>query len=207
MAHNLKTNSRRLSTPFDLHATFQHLLHFNQSQTDPRGNSFLMEIPKDRTCAEAGVEPHWCSCLQWQKVSFSDRMTQQAATELVKAINSLSLKHRDKCAELHLHNISSAARFVATNELLHFKKTLDFDGRQPDLSDDMKATDILYQISITTLPNYGTYEGTVTHHTSIDKFTVSYRQISRTNRYGNQPHCVQRQHPHLRPFCFCKDRL
>ncbi|ELT92777.1 hypothetical protein CAPTEDRAFT_140198 [Capitella teleta] len=207
VAANLQKNSKRLSTPYDLHATFQQLLNFNRSQTDPRAKSFMTEIPKSRTCAEAGVEPHWCSCLQWQRISSSDYIIHKTAAELVKAINSFSSKHRHMCAELRLHNITSAARFIATEDVLRFKKSLDEDGRLADLSDDMSVSDVLYQIAIGTEPNQATYEGIVTHHTHSNTFTVSYRQISRTNRYGDQPHCVQKKHPHLRPFCFCTKQM
>lgn len=204
---NLKTNRQRLTTPYDIHATFHHLLNFTKgTPAKGRGLSLMSEIPKDRTCASAGIQPHWCGCLQWKPTSTSDYIIDRASQELVRAINAFTSKHRDLCVDLRLHNISAAAKFVATDEVLHFKKSADDDGRTPDMSDSMRASEVLYQVSITTEPGFATYEGTISHHLQSDQMTVSYRQISRTNRYGQQPHCVQQAHPHLRPYCYCKEQ-
>ena len=71
---NLRMNSRKLTTPFDIHETFKDFLHFNPSKVSPppsrnqhlpRGLSLLGHIPASRSCHDAHIEAHWCSCLNW----------------------------------------------------------------------------------------------------------------------------------------------
>ena len=65
---NLINNKHRLSTPFDLHETLQSVLNIYKAEkvvkyTD-RGISLLNIIPVNRTCQSAGIEIHWCTCLE-----------------------------------------------------------------------------------------------------------------------------------------------
>jgi hypothetical protein len=84
---NLRLNSRKLTTPFDIHETLKHFLNFESpvsSKLDtketkidpPRGISLLNYISPNRTCEDAQIEAHWCSCLNWInlniKSNFSD---------------------------------------------------------------------------------------------------------------------------------------
>jgi hypothetical protein len=74
---NLRANVDRLSTPFDVHETLRDLLDTTRldgpagagGKLPPRGLSLLREIPKNRTCQAAGIDMHWCSCLQYHEVS------------------------------------------------------------------------------------------------------------------------------------------
>ena len=61
-----------------------------------------------------------------------------------------------------------------------------------------------------------TFEATVRVHLTDDDYVVegvvkgaegsawSADGISRLDRYGDQPKCVQKEKPHLRKFCFCR---
>ncbi|VDI25524.1 Hypothetical predicted protein [Mytilus galloprovincialis] len=66
---NLRINARRLTTPFDIFATLEHILDFNgiekKQVTKQRSMSLLHEIPENRTCDEAGDNyPNWsCFCI------------------------------------------------------------------------------------------------------------------------------------------------
>lgn len=87
---NLRLNSRKLTTPFDIHETLKHFLNFANS-TDyqaeneriPRGISLFKRIPANRTCEDAQIETHWCSCLNWIDINItasSSSPVQQADT-------------------------------------------------------------------------------------------------------------------------------
>ena len=91
--------------------------------------------------------------------------------------------------------------------MLKFKKSSDHDGYTPDLSDTMTVSDVIYQVTITTVPGHAQFEGTVTHTISGNKFSVKDTDISRINRYGTQPHCVMDELPHLRAYCYCKEQI
>ena len=68
IVENLRANADRLTTPFDLHETlvdvidFQPKRHHGDGSRDRRAFSLFRPIPANRTCAEAGVEPHWYVC-------------------------------------------------------------------------------------------------------------------------------------------------
>lgn len=63
VVHNLRANANKLTTPFDLHATFEDIIHFNGGQgtlfPNRRGISLFTPISTERSCADAGIEPHW----------------------------------------------------------------------------------------------------------------------------------------------------
>ena len=78
---NLVKNKNRLLTPFDAHETLKSVLHYSVKPGNGkrRGLSIFNEIPKVRTCADAHIAPHWCSCLTWEpanleKVKFSETL-------------------------------------------------------------------------------------------------------------------------------------
>lgn len=74
----LRLNAKeRLVTPFDIHATFHHLLDIQKDKYEIphhkkekgiRAISLLQEIPASRTCAQADIEPHWCACMNWREI-------------------------------------------------------------------------------------------------------------------------------------------
>jgi hypothetical protein len=86
---NLRLNSRKLTTPFDIHETLKHFLDFNtqssgQQKSDhkiPRGISLFKYINPSRSCEDAQVEAHWCSCLNWinLNITFSPSSPQQSS--------------------------------------------------------------------------------------------------------------------------------
>jgi hypothetical protein len=67
---NLRLNSRKLTTPFDIHETLKDLLTFKRpnrkkklNRDRPRSYSLFDDIPANRSCLDAQIEPHWCACL------------------------------------------------------------------------------------------------------------------------------------------------
>lgn len=98
----------------------------------------------------------------------------------------------------------SVFRYAPNESVLKFKQSADYVA---DLSDKMKANYDMYQVTVTTKPGEAQYEGTVTHLLKEDMYTVKLTDISRTNQYGNQPHCVMAELPHLRAYCYCKVQL
>ena len=159
--HNFKLNTKRLTTPFDIHATFLDILNFSEGGEGSRGISLFKEIPSSRTCAHAGIEMHWCACLNWKDADKSSGHVISAANHLVKTINQMTSQQRVKCVELKLDVITQAGVFEPHKSLLKFRKSFDTDGRRGDFSDKMEASEIYYQLTITTTPNQGKYEATI----------------------------------------------
>ena len=208
--HNFRINIGRLTTPFDIHETFMDIIHYRGSRkgkVSERGISLFNEIPAERTCANAGVDTHWCACLKWHSVSLDDTKVLAAAKKLIDTINYTTKMFRKQCHLLKLENIRMASQYKPNANLLKFKRSIGPDARIPDLSGSLHTAEIFYQVTVQTSPSGALYEGTVKHYSKLGSFVVDIKQISRINKYGNQPHCVQDQHPHLRPYCYCIKQL
>ncbi|CAL1540670.1 unnamed protein product [Lymnaea stagnalis] len=198
-------NVRRLTTPFDVHETFHHMLNMSGAPVDhtkSRGISLFRKISKARSCDDAGVEPHWCACLQWTSVknyALSTKLSQIVASY----INDLTSKVRAQCAFLRVTEVIGVSKVEINENLLKFKKSKDIHGDIPDLSDVMRVDSDQFQITLVTEPGSGQFEVTLKHSTLNDTFTVTESQISRINRYGSAPACIEKRFPHLRPYCYC----
>lgn len=55
LATNLKNNQDVVTSPFDVHATLQHLLLFPKTDTNHKTQSLLTRIDPTRTCSQAGM--------------------------------------------------------------------------------------------------------------------------------------------------------
>lgn len=208
---NLRRNVHRLSTPFDLHATLREVVSFTGTELGDglsgRGISLFKEIPKQRTCQDAGIELHWCACLSWTPLPLNDSLVLRAAHEIVNKFNNLTQEEVDKCEILSLKAVKSAVRYSANENVLKFRKSLDLHGREPDLSDARQAAVLLYLVTLVTTPGDGVFEATATYRVHDDVFVVDSKSLSRINKYGSQPHCIMDELPHLRQFCYCKVQL
>ncbi|XP_070538160.1 uncharacterized protein [Ptychodera flava] len=211
MYQNLRENIERLSTPFDVHATLEHLLGIpteagNQSQ---RAVSLLRKIPISRTCGDAGVAPHWCTCLNWAKVSVMNAEVVKASRALLKHINNLTEPYREYCAELSLSDVKSALIGAPNDKVLRYAGSVDDDQLVPGFRSvsriDLLDVKVSYQVVIETVPGQALFEGTMTTQQSRD-FSVE-KDISRINLYGNQPQCIAAEHPYITKYCYCKDNL
>ncbi|XP_001356783.4 uncharacterized protein [Drosophila pseudoobscura] len=195
---NLRTNSRRLATPFDVHATMLHLLDMGNLEAEqvlkkadefndvdgilPRGISLFLPIPAERTCEQAGIASHWCTCHQRQEIQTNDGRVQRAARYVVRFINN-RLKENAQCRTLYLNSILQA--FIAAP---HHKIV-------KNISTDY-AVDITLRMQ--TKPGLAVFESTVrmSGYTSVLTGT-----ISRINLYGSQSYCMN--DPALKMFCYC----
>lgn len=204
---NLKLNSNRLTTPFDIHSTFHDLLNFsdvkNVNLSSSRGISLFTEIPKERTCKHAAIEPHWCACLNWKAVSVDDDQVKKAAKKVVDFMNHLTKDLRANCTELVLSNIRNVVKLETDSGVLKYKDSKDTDGRVPNFADKTKNKYIFYQISLTTSPGNGHFEVTLAFNTIDDVFEINSKDISRTNKYGDDGLCVKVNFPFLQPYCYC----
>ena len=211
---NLRTNGQRLATPFDIHSTFEHILNFttisDTANAKTRGISLFHKHPPKRTCADAGISPHWCACLDWQKTDRDNETVKEATDDLVASINSFTQPQRELCENLVLAELSEAFLYQPPISVLRFKSSDDHDDRYADLSDKMTTSIDFYQVTVVTSPGGAIYEATIKHDVTAaagHKFTANEKDISRTNEYGDQPHCIATNLPRLRQFCYCRNQL
>ena len=218
---NLRLNSHRLTTPFDLHETFEHLFEFHSS--DPyqsksnRSYSLFQLIPENRTCLQADVEQHWCACLNWNDISIDDIIIQQLGQQAVEFLNNFVSDHKNECAKLTLYRIIKANQLEANERLLKFDGSSDKDGRVPRfqkniLTNNLNKTLIsnqtkYYQIQFETIPGHGQFELTAEHNPFNDTFLIRKRRLSRMNKYGQTSACIANKRPEFREICYCSNLL
>ncbi|XP_068151113.1 uncharacterized protein [Drosophila tropicalis] len=195
---NLQLNSKRLTTPFDLHATMLDLLDIRYLEKDqllrradaltndplklPRGISLFLPVPVERTCEQATIASHWCTCHQRKELPTIDGRVQRAARFLVRLINE-RLKSHSQCRTLYLNSILKA--FIAAPHRQVLKE-----------SENDYAVDILVRLQ--TKPGLAIFESTV----RISEISINPTgTISRINLYGNQSYCIN--DPILKLYCYC----
>ncbi|XP_065164171.1 uncharacterized protein [Atheta coriaria] len=185
---NLKTNVRRLTTPFDLHETFIDLLHPERhlNTTTPRGVSLFREISKNRTCAAAGIAQHWCTCQNSVNIDTTTDVVVQAVNHTVQHINNLLIGYAD-CLTLKLVSIEDARELTNDNELKEYtRSTRDFT------------------VTFKTEPGGAIFEATVRReemNSNTPNYTVT-GTVSRINLYGEQSRCITDFH--LKLYCYCR---
>ncbi|XP_063543190.1 uncharacterized protein LOC134751676 [Cydia strobilella] len=208
----LQTNSRVLTTAHDLHATILDAVglrkHWNPYKVEGadlrRGLTWLEPIPNTRSCSEAGIETHWCTCLVWQNVSDSDPMYNRTANALINYINTFTKDAGPKCIPRTVASTSWVLRQRVNNRLLAFNTAIDYDTYLGRFNAKTKVTIENFQIGIESNPGGAVYEASLTYNVKDDKFIVQSRDISRVNAYRGESDCILDSHPHLAPYCYCK---
>ncbi|CAD7092544.1 unnamed protein product [Hermetia illucens] len=212
--NNFAANVDRLTTPFDIHETLmdilriQHVENPSQKEVKSRAISLFDEVPKERSCADAYIEPHWCTCLNWEQINdTTSTIVVRVANSVIDTINTYTSQHRNICEKLTLHEINWAMRMVPNTGLLRFRGNKDMDGFLADLTSQTKVETEMYQVKITVLPGYSLFEASVTYNLAKNEFRVNMSDISRINKYGSQANCIYDTLPELRKYCFCKAQL
>ncbi|CAG2054577.1 unnamed protein product, partial [Timema podura] len=121
--NNMRRNSRLLTTPFDLHETFKDLSNLRLIENDlikkrsnelktlatfPRGTSLFLPLDEGRTCSKAGIDPHWCTCLESHALATKSLKAQISAKVVIVHLNKL-LKPYHACSSLRLSKILDAS--------------------------------------------------------------------------------------------------
>ncbi len=206
---NLKINSRRLTSNFDLYATLFDVVNENFLSRDmadrrQRGISLLAEVPPSRTCRDAGIPPLWCSCGARTPLDNTSVIVQESALRVLSHLNSAINRQPTKCVPFKLSSIVEAKQ-------LHF----DREDRK-EKSQINVATNVL--ITIEVKPHGARFRSTVRienqsksnnqkQNEPIEKYVLDESNIERIGIYGNQSHCIDEVDKQLRPVCLCKDVL
>ncbi|XP_026483892.2 uncharacterized protein LOC113391951 isoform X1 [Vanessa tameamea] len=212
---NLENNAEVLTTPHDIHATVLDVLDLRKywnpykvSGADlTRGLSLLEPITQNRSCSEAGVEPHWCSCVSWEAVPPRSERHAAAARALLQHINALTDTTRSKCVARTLKSVPWVMKQVANNGVLTFVEAKDTDGYVGRFGARVKQERENYQVKIEVGPGHGVYEASMSYVVKEDRYEINTRDISRTNAYSNEPDCISATHPHLNKYCYCRDHI
>lgn len=189
--NNLKLNSKRLTTPFDIHETLLDLINLKNITNDAittrtskyyankRGISLFLPIPTNRTCKMAGIDDHWCTCHKGTLLSNVSSEAFQVSTQLVRHLNML-LKDHPECAKLALAEIMEIS---------------EMEVGEPD---DSETGWREFMVMVRTTPGDGVFEATL----RVQEHDWSLAgSASRLNLYGDQSRCVHNYQ--LKLYCYC----
>ncbi|XP_064483337.1 uncharacterized protein LOC135396241 [Ornithodoros turicata] len=198
----LRVNARRLTTPFDVHATLQHIASFNieQPHRTELGYSLIQEIPSNRTCPEASILPHWCTCQNRTSAPTSDPGVENASRVVTETVNHWLEPYQDRCAKLSVHSIKDAWVSVPNEAVLRFiRNHNDVINRYAEMGKRVPAA-VDYMVTLVAKPSMAVLEATVRYHEMKMEYEV-LDDVSRLDRYGSQGDCIT--DAGMRRFCFC----
>lgn len=177
--NNLITNSRRLTTHFDMFSTLLHLINLKNERTHKYGISLFHEIPRERSCENAGVRPHWCTCNYHLSATDNSTTRKHLASVFIKHLDTLLKNHTHKCSKLYLKSIISSIKLLSRN---------------------IKYTE--HRVVIKAEPGDGIFEATLRCNGNCSTYNV-IGDVSRVNTYGTSTNCVKDNT--LRKICHCSN--
>lgn len=186
--NNFKSNTNKLTCPYDVHMTLKHLLvlaghNFTITPSDacPKCKSLFEQIDSERSCEDAGIEQHWCTCTGYTTTILDKNLQNNFTNYVIDQINHIILKKQGDtiCAKYSLHqliNTRISQRLAYKNEtylLMKFK----------------------------THPK-AVFETTLKFDSDISgKFSLS-GDISRLDSYSDHSKCVS--DAYLKKYCYCR---
>ncbi len=204
----IKRNTQTLTSQFDIYGTLTHILNFPHEKRVKTGQSLLSLIDRrKRTCASAGIQPHWCPCvMESEQTTGSDvinKMAENVVEYINRVINSVE-DARNKCVDLQLAEVLYAKKHAQSLNQTAFIVSSDVFIRisEMDFSPTTKLA-TTYEIVFKVKPSNGVYEANV--YKNADNEIHVDPNISRLDLYGNQPKCIMDDYPHLRKFCYCEE--
>lgn len=180
---NLKANSRRLVTVYDLHATLLELADpWSEGRVIRTANGYSLlsnVIPSDRRCEDADINFQFCSCFEPQPHDRKGNLSQSLAKFVIDELNNQLKKNNAtaKCWEWSLESVDDFVR----------------------LSEGNKWTDF-YKATIKTKPA-AQFEVAVQLRRKDQSWKL-LSDIDRTDWFSTHAKCVKKQ-PYER-YCYCK---
>ncbi|XP_048484225.1 uncharacterized protein LOC119694476 [Plutella xylostella] len=193
-ARALRDNARRLTTPFDVHATLADLAdaaalsddslarRAAEARPDRRGISLFLDVPGNRTCELAGIADHWCTCHAGARVPVRGAAVQAAAAALVRHVND-ALRGAAGCRTLRLDEVLDAAELAERGT----GGAAGEEGGWRELT-----------LVARTAPGGALLEATLR---AAGAGWALAGAVSRLNLYGEQSRCVA--DPTLKLYCYC----
>lgn len=158
------SRQRRITSPYDVHATLRHIMYLagppdaallearkriGSWGTSKHHRSLFEPIPENRTCFEAQIPAHFCTCHKWKRIASSaHHVVEKAASTFVDwANNKMRSELREgnvfpenSCASLRLQGeneqgavggiVEALTLAVGHKEMTSIDRTTDRHGRQ-----------------------------------------------------------------------------
>lgn len=188
----LQVNKNRLTSPFDIYATLKDILEmtnpvkeFPYLNDTTQGISIFREIPENRTCLNAGIGDHWCTCLLYEIVSINDKEVKSVAHLLIDEMNKylVGKKIETKCAVLELNNIYQALRKTGINV-------------------NKSNNELTYRLWYFVRPRFKDFQATVLFNKTANKIEINVEDISRLDSYEQTAACIDMKE--AKKYCICR---
>lgn len=202
LQQNLRHNSLRLITHFDLYATFIDIAKYASKdkwnnfdaidwrsidETKNHGESVLRSINSIRNCKTLRIPISYCLC-QYESIEIDrpqdDQISVNGAAFITNYLNEYLNKRKFQhiCATLSPLQIIKSEKIIVDNALL-------------------PNSVIVLRISFSVSPSNGSFEGYVSLSAN-GTYRMVAPDVTRTNSYGRQSYCTRISN--IRPFCYCR---
>ncbi|KAH8353101.1 hypothetical protein KR084_008874 [Drosophila pseudotakahashii] len=197
-AQALELNQHRLSSNFDLHNTLKHIVEIGGTPDGPKlpksfdcptCQSLFYPLPEDRTCSQAGIEEHWCTCQPYRTL-MRQKWLENIADSVIDRMN-----------EYFVHKNLSDLCSNLTLDFIH--KTEIKSDPNIEWHEEMKEVETaVYRIKFKVEQNSADFQATVVYNNSTQKAEVNVEKISRTNSYKWDSTCIDDKLAKLYCICF-----
>jgi hypothetical protein len=188
--NNLALNQDRFITPYDYHATFEHLIKIpyqpladqlaKQSfqPSNSYQNSLFYEISRSRSCESANVNDHHCLCHKHlQEISVENSVVVKGANMFVEFMNKI------------IKNDEEGRKFCEKLSVKEIKRAEILQGND----------NLLFRIQVEVSPGKAIFEGTFRW---VDTKEIEIvEEYSRISIYEGET-CVVKND--VKRFCHCK---
>ncbi|KAJ8926962.1 hypothetical protein NQ314_020628 [Rhamnusium bicolor] len=181
----LLINSDRLTTPYDIHNTLQDIIQIADRKYTPTGSvgcpkcqSLFKEVDEARSCEDASIHQHWCTCKSHDYINSNNTVVKSIALFIIKQINNIIklFPEGGACTTYSLENVHSAG--ISKSYLNKKNQTVNY-----------------FLVIIKTKP-IAMFEATVEAHLELDPEADDNNfkllgDITRVNRYADNSHCIE----------------
>ncbi|XP_018561924.1 uncharacterized protein LOC108904037 [Anoplophora glabripennis] len=186
---NFQKNFNRLTSPYDLHMTLKHILVLSghnftmtPSQGCPKCRTLFEEADQERSCEDAGIEQHWCTCAGYTGTNLDKEVENKVKNYVLDQIHDIirSRNSEHLCAKYSVEKIISSS----LSHQFFYKN------------------DTYLLVKFQTKPK-AVYETTIGFKGNIssNKYSLS-GDISRLDSYSERSKCVG--DAYLKKYCYCR---
>ncbi|KAJ8984809.1 hypothetical protein NQ317_013007 [Molorchus minor] len=189
---NFRNNTYRLTSPYDLHVTLKHILVLSghnytvrPSNACPKCRSLFEEADAERSCEDAGIAQHWCTCSGYTSLNLTKAVEARVAGYLLSQIHDIIRSRNGDylCAKYTLNKVISSS---ISSQFLY-------------------KNDSYLLIKMETSPK-AVFETTISFYGNIAEsrqFSIS-GDISRLDSYSAHSTCVS--DAYLKKYCYCHSK-
>ncbi|KAH8383928.1 hypothetical protein KR009_011312 [Drosophila setifemur] len=196
-AKALQVNQRRLTSNYDLYNTLLHIIELGspdkaatlpRSHDCPKCKSLFEPAEELRTCEDAGIPEHYCTCVPYKTISA--KWTKRIANQVIRSINGYLAKRKltGICANLTLSYVHTTGVKIDLDRKFH--------DEVPDVA--------VYRTKFKVKQGSADFQATVIFNNITGSAQVDVPTISRLNSYEKTAFCIKDKIDKL--YCICLNR-